>query len=555
MRRLAWVMMLVPATALAQHEGHAAGARPGARPPTLGTVSFPNSGAAAAQEPFLRGLALLHSFEYEDAAAAFQAARRADPAFAVPVWAEALTHSHVLWGEEDAAAARAALVALGATPAERLAHARTPRERAFGAAVEALYAEGAQPARVRGFADATRQWATEMPGDHEAAVFAALGELWQSYLTRDDSAAAALAGEAARRAETVYAANPRHPGAAHYMIHAYDSPAGAARGLAAARAYARIAPGAEHALHMPSHIFLPLGMWDEMADSNERAWVASRGWAGRGGRPAWEADWHDANWLQYAYLQQGRWRAARALVDTARVLAAEARRNPADDRGDAAFALEQLAFRYGSETGRWDAFPPDSIAVSWRDPALSARTRTFALNSVFQRAAAALLARGDTVPAANAVRALRDAARAGDANPLVERAAGVLEAMVMDARGGRAAGIAALEARRAASAVPRNRSMQPPARLVVEEILAGRLLAAGRARDAAAGYAHTLESYPNRAAALLGLARARTAAGDAAGAREAYARLAAVWRHADADLPALAEVRRGSAARTASRRR
>src|SRR5215216_5019448 len=134
----------------AQHEGHGATTRRGRRAATIGTVTFPNSGNAAAQAPFLRGIALLHNFEYEDAADAFRRAQRADAAFALPYWAEALTYTHIMWGEENLAAARAVLHRLAATPAERLAKARTSRERLFGAAVEAAYADVDGSARVRG---------------------------------------------------------------------------------------------------------------------------------------------------------------------------------------------------------------------------------------------------------------------------------------------------------------------------------------------------------------------------------------------------------------------
>jgi len=128
------------------------------------------TGNAAAQKPFLQGLALLHSFVYGDAADDFRAAQKADPDFALAYWAEALTNTHVVWGEEDLAAAHAALAKLGDSPAARLAHARTPRERAFGAAVEGLYAAGDQRARVRAFADSMRTWVAAMPADEEANV-------------------------------------------------------------------------------------------------------------------------------------------------------------------------------------------------------------------------------------------------------------------------------------------------------------------------------------------------------------------------------------------------
>lgn len=510
--------------------------------PALGTIDFPNSGARAAQPAFLRGMALLHSFEYEDAAAALREAQRADPRFAAAYWAEALTYSHVMWGEEDLTAARAALTRLDAMPAERLARAGLPGERAFGTAVEAMFAEGDQPTRVRAFADAARGWARARPADQEARAFAALGSLWHMHYAQGDAETASLGRQAAAHAQHLFDTNPRHPGGPHYLIHAYDSPVTAPNGLGAARAYAAIAPDAQHALHMPSHIFLPLGMWDDMVASNERAWAASRAWTSRGRRPASDNDWHSLNWLQYAYLQQGRWAAARALVDTARVLTEGARRAPAGGRVDAVYAVEQLAFRYGAETGRWDAWPADSVALDWRDASLNPRTRTMATWSVYQRAAAAVLARGDTVPAAAAVRAFGTAGtRAG---PLAPRIAALLEVLVVQARGDSAATIAMLRSLQAEAAVARNRSMSLPQMLPVDELLGNALLAAGRARDAIPVFEQALSIRPNRAAALVGLAWAKHGVEDSEGARAVCRQIAEVWRHGDADLPAREDLHR-----------
>src|SRR5688572_19955080 len=174
-----------PAALPARQEGHGAARHPAAA--ALGTIRFPSSGARAAQPAFLRGVALLHSFEYQDAAEALREAQHADPRFAAAFWAEALTYSHVMWGEEDLTASRAALARLGPTPAERLARARLPGERAFGTAVEAMFAEGDQPTRVRAFAQAARDWVAARPDDQEARAFAALGSLWHMHHAGDDA--------------------------------------------------------------------------------------------------------------------------------------------------------------------------------------------------------------------------------------------------------------------------------------------------------------------------------------------------------------------------------
>jgi len=260
----------------------------------LGTVHFPTSGSPAAQREFIRGIALLHSFTYEAAARAFGDAERADEKFALPYWFEALTHSPILWGIDDAPAAREVLARLGPTANERLAKAATPRERAYGAAVEAFFADADLATRLRGFADSMVVLARRDTTDREASAFASLAQqMYLGHATVPQPEYDARLADAIRFATRVFNANPQHPGAAHYLIHLSDvhpgplspslalqpdlalQPTLAQTVLPAAYAYARIAPDAEHAQHMPSHVFLKLGFWDEQVASNERAWHAS----------------------------------------------------------------------------------------------------------------------------------------------------------------------------------------------------------------------------------------------------------------------------------------
>jgi tetratricopeptide (TPR) repeat protein len=269
----------------------------------LGSVSFPTSGSARAQPAFLRGLALLHSFEYDDAADAFREAQRLDPGFAMAYWGEALTYDHPIWGQHDSTAARAALARLGDTPKARIARGKTPRERAYLEAVEALYGEGALQARYRAYEAAMERVQERYPDDLDAAALHAL-----SLLTIRPEGVTDLRTtvRSAAISEAVLRRNPTHPGATHYLIHAYDDPVLAPLGVAVARRYARIAPRAEHALHMPSHIFVQTGSWDEAVASNEAAWTASKAWVKRKKLGNSELDLHAAQWLHYGYLQQGR---------------------------------------------------------------------------------------------------------------------------------------------------------------------------------------------------------------------------------------------------------
>jgi tetratricopeptide (TPR) repeat protein len=334
----------------AGHHDHAAGAHGGER---IGTVSFANSGSPAAQRPFLRGLALLHSFEYDDARAEFRDAERADSGFAMAYWGEALTFAQLLWGIDYADSARAALARFGATRDARLARAKTERERLYGVAVEALFDTTSLESRVRGYVAGLRAVRAAQPNDLDARAFLAVGLMMDDSGTPADQKA--RTEESIALAQSVFAAAPQHPGGAHYLIHAADNPKYAAKGLAAARAYAKIAPDAEHALHMPSHIFVQVGAWDDVVSSNERAWPASRAWVKSHAMPNTELSFHSLWWLQYGYLQQGRFAAAKALLDTVRMTLAGTDW-ATSEATDARHAELQFSYLYARETGDWSVY-------------------------------------------------------------------------------------------------------------------------------------------------------------------------------------------------------
>lgn len=279
----------------------------------LGRIDFPTSERGNAQAHFVRGTLLLHSFMYDDAAEEFEAAQKDDPGFVMAYWGEAMTKNHPLWMQRDAEGAQAVLKRLAPTREARLAKAPTKREHGYLAAVEELYAEGAKKDRDLAYAEAMGRLHEEFPDDLEAQSFYALALLGSCEDRRDP----AVYMKAAALAEEVFAKNPMHPGAVHYLIHAYDDPVHAPLGLRAARVYARIAGAAAHALHMPSHIFLALGMWDDVIASNEASWKASDERVARKHLGADERGWHAIFWREYALLQEGRVREARALLDIA----------------------------------------------------------------------------------------------------------------------------------------------------------------------------------------------------------------------------------------------
>jgi len=511
----------------------------------IGAVHFANSGNAASQAPFQRGIALLHNFAYRQAAQAFRDAERADPTLAVAYWAEALTYSHLLWSTEDTSASHMALRRLAPTAAERLARARSARERDFGAAVEALFQDATVPVRAHAFGDSMRAFAARYPTDLEATAFGALGVIIDWYQGGlQDSASAAAQEEAIVLAERVFRTSPQHPAGAHYLIHATDDPKRAARGLAAARAYARIAPSVGHALHMPSHIFVQTGLWPDLVASNVRAWAASRANIAEERLSTAELDFHSLAWLTYGYLEQGRFRSARATVDTADAVLRGV--NLPIGSPDARYARSWQSFMYAMETDDWSAYRP-SRGEATPDTS-TPRAVSFAITSAYQHAVAAAML-GDTASAsanwllAYAVAHPSIARRAGALNR------GILHLAALSARGrGDTVTELAILTRAAAADDSAGAPIGPPSILRSHELLGAALLRAGRASDAVSAYQRALAQTPNRSAALLGLARAQAAVGNAAAAREAYGALATNWRTADVDFPALTEARQRSAA-------
>ena len=233
----------------------------------VGVVAFANSGTAAAQPAFLRGLALLHNFEYDDAAESFRQAQELDPGFAMAYWGEAMTHTHPIWMRQDLAAARAVLQRLAPTSAARAAKAPTERERDWLRTVEVLYGEGNKEERDRAFAAAMAALREKYPDDVDAAAFYGLALLGTAHEGRDF----ATYMRSAAVLEEAYAKQPRHPGVLHYLIHSYDDAVHAPLGVRAARLYGAVAPDAPHALHMTSHIFIALGQWDDVIAANRQA--------------------------------------------------------------------------------------------------------------------------------------------------------------------------------------------------------------------------------------------------------------------------------------------
>lgn len=483
---------------------------------TLGHIEFPNSGNPAAQAPFLRGVMLLHSFEYEDAAGAFREAQRADPGFALAYWGEAMTHNHSLWNEKDLAAGRAVLEKLGATPEARRGKAGSARERRWLEAVETLYLADTAKARSDTlYSRVMARLSAEAPGDDEAKTFYALSLMGLSQAVRNIPTymrAGAMALEVNRR-------NPAHPGALHYIIHAFDDPIHAPLGLPAAREYSRIAADADHAQHMTTHIFLALGMWEET--------VAQNAVASGSDRTRWRPG-HYTAWLGYGLEQQGKYAAAREHLELVR------RQMPAQGSGRQQSYLLSMRAHFIVNTELW----ADPV-VEWELEMPQAATGPRAMDAY--AVAVARLAQGRLADADSAlVRLERLSGQAAaettyGASPSVPAIlTSQLRARLRWARGDRAG---ALDLLRQAAAAEDGLPLEfgPPD--IVKpgfELLGELLLADGKAGEAQRAFTRALELAPGRSRSLLGLLRAARQAGDLALARQAEERLGANWKEADA---------------------
>jgi tetratricopeptide (TPR) repeat protein len=348
------LLLLLPFSSSAQ-EMHNHGA-----PEKLGKVSFPITCAPAVQEPFNRGVALLHSFAYASAEDAFRGVAEQDPRCAMAHWGMAMAYFHQLW-EPPIPAATLSLAQTEIQRAQQM-EAGSERERQFIRALSLLYQDAATvPYRTRAlnYEHAMGDLAAENRKDIEAQVFYALALLATASPADRTHANQKKAADLLEPLDRAY---PEHPGVPHYLIHAYDNAELAPRGLAAARAYSRIAPSAPHALHMPSHIFTRLGLWDDSITSNLAAREAARHQGDTG------EELHAMDYLVYAYLQRGRDKEAAEVIQQLKEM-------PQLNAGDfkIGYASTAMPVRYVVERSQWaDAAaivppagaPPQAAAIA-----------------------------------------------------------------------------------------------------------------------------------------------------------------------------------------------
>ena len=330
----------------------------------LGKIDFTVSGKAQAQAAFMKGLLLLHSFEYEDAAEWFVECRKLDPGFAMAYWGEAMTYNHPLWREQDYYEGNAVLALLAPTPEERLSKAQTELEKDFLKAVNILYGKGNKSERDSSYALYMESLYKKYPGNHEVMAFYSLSLIGWGVVERQTK----LFEKAAVIAQEVLEKNPKHPGALHYVIHAYDDPDHAKEALSTADKYAVVAPDAGHALHMPTHTYLALGLWDKVISSNVESWAAEKQRKERKKLDNNALGYHSYHWLEYGYLQVGQKEKALAMVDSMKQFCAAA------PSGYARAHMTFLKTTYLAETGDYTG-PVADISFSLDDLNILTRAR------------------------------------------------------------------------------------------------------------------------------------------------------------------------------------
>lgn len=513
----------------------------------LGHVHMDTSCSPSVSADFDRALAMLHNFWFARALEAFKKVIQADPQCAMAYWGAAMTYNHPFWDaptREDESAAWA-LVQKG-----RQTTKKTPREEMYLDAAAALYKDagaGSKSEHDEAYKNAMKAVYEKYPDD-EIKLFYGLSILGT---IKEGTPGFERQAVAAKLFEEVYAKKPEHPGALHYLIHVYDDPEHAVDGLKAARAYAKAAAAVPHAQHMPSHIFTRLGYWEESAAANENAWRTSEDDVKHAGESGEYRDFHSLNYLQYAYLQLGRYRDAKRVTDMikAEYEALPNKKTALDTpelqarhvRGRTIYALpDRVAYgyfdmlaRYIVETGTWQEVPKIPLVAPSRDfVAMKLQLQAIAADAAGAKAAANQIVALSNEPGQHPFVKQIITMQAKEAEAIAARASGDKEgamAMMNEA-------VAVEDSIYALS--------QPPYPIIpVHEIYGTMLLEVNRPAEAMKHFTETLKRTPGRPKAIYGIARAAESLGDRQTAMKRYTEFLELWKQADKDRPELAKAR------------
>jgi len=513
---------------VAQHEQHE---HPAGEPEKLGKVNFPVSCDAGLQLQFNRAVAMLHSFWYEKANEEFAAVTKKDPACGMAYWGIAMTLYHPIWEAPGPAALKQGSEAVAKA---KLAAPKTERERDYISAIETFY-KGSDKldhhTRALAYEKAMEQLHARYPDDREAAIFYALALQGSASPTDKSYTNQKKAGAIL---EKILPEQPDHPGVAHYIIHAYDYPPLASDALDAARSYAKIAPDSPHALHMPSHIFTRLGLWQESIESN----LASEAAAQKYNAPGNEL--HARDYLVYAYLQGAQDHAAKKVIDTA---PPPLPKDPQYFNG--LYAIGTMSPRYSVERHRWAeaaalTVPPNTFPggrYAWAEA-----------NIHFARALGASHT-GDIDSARKELRkleSLRDTLIQTNEKywaDQVEIQREIATAWLTLAEGKHEEALRQVRHAADHEDSTDKHPVTPGMILPARELLGEMLLELKQPAQAFVEFEGTLRTAPNRYNALSGAARAAKLSGNNEKAKSYYTKLLGICDHADGDRPELKDAK------------
>jgi Tfp pilus assembly protein PilF len=490
----------------------------------LGTVHFETSCNETAQRRFDRGMRYQHSFWYNASKDIFEEVLKADPSCAIAYWGIAQSLLLNPFGVPPTANLAEGLAGLEKAKA---IGAKTPRENEFIAALAAFYTDYDKldhRARVQAYLKAMEALAQRYPQDDEAQIYYALA-LDVAASPADKTYANQL--KAASILEGIFKRQPQHPGVAHYLIHSYDYPPIADKGLDAARSYSKIAPSAPHAQHMPSHIFTRVGFWKDSIAANQASVRAAKAEKGYGDQL------HGQDYMVYAYLQLGQDDAARAVID-------EMASSTGPDIAGASFALAASPARYVVERGDWSGAAELQVRPT-KFPHVAAITH-FARALGGARSGKPEAAQADIAKLAELRDKLREAKDAYWAEQ-VDIQWQIANAWLLNAQGKQDEALKAMAAAADAEDKTEKAPVTPGPIAPARELLGAMLLERGMAKEALTAFEATLRKEPHRLGATLGAAKAAEKLGDAGKARGYYAAAVALAENADPIRPDIAAAR------------
>jgi hypothetical protein len=521
--------------AFAQHD-HPEGGTP---PDRLGTVHFATSCSPSVEKDFDRSVALLHSFWFSEAIKAFQGVLAKDPSCAMAHWGIAMSW----WGNPFGGFRPPKAIEDGSAAVEKAkaANAKTERERDYIAAVGLLYKDAAtvdQRTRTLAYEKAMEGVAAKYTDDTEARIFYALS-LDQTNLASDKTYANLL--KAAKILEKEFQTQPDHPGIAHYIIHSYDVPPLAPKALDAAERYAKIAPDAPHALHMPSHTFTRVGYWEKSIEAN----IASAAAARKDKNPSEEL--HALDYETYAYLQTAQDQEAKKVLDQVPAIGAQIQLNVAGAAAPAPagwFAVAAIPARYALERNDWAgaaSLKPTESRFPWID-AVTYFARALGAARSGNPAAAA-----KDVETLNALAAKLKEAKDAYWTGQVEIQAKGASAWIAFAQGKKDEGIALMREAAAMEDLTEKSAISPGPIKPAHELLGEMLLEAGKPAEALTEFETTMKKEPNRFRGVYGAAVAAEKSNDKAKAKEYYTQLVKICEKGDkGGRPELAAARKAA---------